>query len=93
MITSPDLPDVYSAREIARAAGVRPRDVEDLAAAGMIQPIRKRFFSEEEAVFAVRSLTADPVAGDRTLFRPPAGVRREPGLPIALAGTLYAARR
>jgi hypothetical protein len=30
---SHDLPDVYSAREIARAGGVRPRDVRDLAAA------------------------------------------------------------
>src|SRR5204863_92271 len=32
MNASPDLPDVYSVREIARAAGVRPRDVDELAA-------------------------------------------------------------
>jgi TonB family protein len=91
MSASPDLPDVYSAREIARAAGVRPRDVRDLAAAGLIQPIGDRFFSQADAVFAVRSLAGFETAGDRTLFRPAPGVRREPGLPIALAGTLHAA--
>jgi protein TonB len=87
---SPDLADVYSAREIARAGGVRPRDVHDLAAAGLMQPIRGRFFSETDAIFAVRSLARYGTAGDRTLFRPVPGVRREAGLPIALAGTLHA---
>lgn len=91
MNTSPELPDVYSAREIARAGGVRPRDVRDLAAAGLIQPIGGRFFSEADAIFALRSLAAYGVAGDRTLFRPVPGLRREPGLPLALAGSLHAA--
>jgi TonB family protein len=91
MNASPDLPDVYSAREIARAAGVRRRDVRNLAAAGLIQPIGDRFFSQADAVFAVRSLVGFEVAGDRTLFRPAPGVRRETALPIALAGTLHAA--
>ncbi len=31
------------------------------------------------------------MAGDRPLFRPASGIRREPGLPFALAGTLHAA--
>ena len=53
MTTTPDLPDVYSAREIARAAGVRPRDVQDLVASGLIQPVGKRFFTEADAIFAV----------------------------------------
>lgn len=91
MNASPDLLDVYSAREIARAAGVRPRDVRELAAAGLIQPMPGRFFSEPDAVFAVRSLAGYGVAGDRTLFRPLSRVRREPALPMALAGTLHAA--
>ncbi len=90
MTVSPDLPDVYTAREIARAADVRRRDVRNLAAAGMIQPIAGRFFTQASAIFAVRSLADASIAGDRTLFRPVAGVRREPGLPIALAGTLHA---
>jgi TonB family protein len=88
---SPDRPDVYSAREIARAAGVRSRDVRDLVAAGLIQPIAGRFFSEPDAVFAVRSLAGNAVGGDGTLFRPVSGMRREPALPMALTGTLHAA--
>jgi protein TonB len=91
MTTSPDLPDVYSAREIARAAGVRARDVDELAAAGLIQPIGGRFFTSDDAVFAVRSLAADPAFGARSLFRPTPGVQREPAMPLALAGTLHAA--
>lgn len=84
MTASPDLPDVYSEREIARAAGVRPRDVRRLVAAGLVRPVAGQFFTSADAVFAVRSL------GDRTLFRPAVGMRREPGLPLALAGTLHA---
>jgi outer membrane biosynthesis protein TonB len=91
MSTRPDLPDVFSADEIARAAGVRPRDVRDLAASGLIQPVSGRFFSPADAVFAVRSLSALASPADRTIFRPVAGLQREPGLPIALAGTLHAA--
>jgi protein TonB len=87
MNSSHDLPDVYSASEIARAAGVRTRDVRTLVAAGLIQPVAGRFFTTPDAVFAVRSLAGDA----RTLFRPVPGVRREPGLPFALAGTLHAA--
>src|SRR5688500_1889 len=80
MNASPDLPDVFSEREIARAAGVRPRDVRGLVAAGLIQPVAGRFFAAEAAVFAVRSLAGDAV-GERTLFRPASRLRREPGLP------------
>ena len=83
------LPHVYSAGEIARAAGVRVRDVRDLVAAGTIEPIG-RFFAADAAVLAVRTLRgiAEP---DRTMFRPASGLRRQPGVPIALSGTLHAA--
>src|SRR5258708_28720607 len=91
MTASPDLPDVYTAREIARAAGVRRRDVRDLAATGLIQPIGGRFFTSADAVFAVRSLAGSAGAGDRPLFRPPASLRRAPGLPFALARAFHAA--
>src|SRR5438132_1480836 len=95
MLASPDLPDVYSAREIARAAGVRTRDVRRLVAAGLIQPVAGTFFDQTDAIFAVRSL-AQPSpsarqAEDRALFRPAVGLRREPALPLALTGTLHAA--
>ena len=82
------LPHVYSAGEIARAAGVRVRDVRQLVAAGTIQPIG-RFFTADDAVLAVRTLRgAERV--ERPLFRPAAGFERRPGLPIALSGGLHA---
>jgi TonB family protein len=90
MAASPDLPDVYSAREIARAAGVRRGDVHDFVSAGLVQPVSGRFFTRKDAVFAVRSLAGYAVTGDRTLFRPVSGIGREPALPIALAGSLHA---
>lgn len=88
MNATPELPDVYSPREIARAAGVRPRDVHALAAAGLITPVAHGFFTTHDAVQAVRSLAAH---GDRPLFRPVGGLRREPAVPLAVAGTLHAA--
>ena len=84
-------PEVFSAAEVARVAGVRARDVQHLAAAGLIQPIRGKFFCAEDAVIAVRTLQGQPVIAERPLFRPAAGVRREPGLPLAVSGTLHAA--
>src|SRR6478735_5992872 len=90
---APELPDVYSAAEIARAAGVGVREVGDLVTTGAIQPVVPggRFFTPDAAVFAVRSLGGQLADADRPLFRPLHGVRREPGLPLALSGTLHAA--
>src|SRR4051812_23322319 len=92
-MTAPELPDVFSAAEIARAAGVGVRDVRDLAASGAIQPAVPggRFYAAGEAVFAVRSLRGQAPAAERALFRPVHGVRREPGLPLAVSGALHVA--
>jgi periplasmic protein TonB len=85
-----DLTDVYSAAEIARAAGVRPADVQTLARAGLIQPLRPPdYFTAADAVLAVRSLSGD--AGERPLFRPAAGLRRDAAMPVAVSGTVHAA--
>jgi TonB family protein len=83
--------DVYSVAEIARAAGVHPRDVRALAEAGIITPLTPGgYYSATEAVTAVRTLSG--VGGtQRSLFRPPNRLRRQPGMPIALSGTLHAA--
>jgi TonB family protein len=89
MADQSQLPHVYSAGEIARAAGVRVRDVRHLVAAGTIQPIG-RFFTEDDAVLAVRALRAAEGV-ERPLFRPVSGLERQPGLPIALSGGLHAA--
>jgi len=83
--------DVYSAREIARAADVRTRDVRDLEASGVVRSIDGRFFAAAEAVSAVRALGGIASVAERPLFRRAGGLRREPGLPIALSGTLHAA--
>ena len=91
MPETPELPAVFSAAEIARVAGVRPRDVRDLSASGLVQPISGTFFSAADAVLAVRALRGQAVVVEPRLFRPAGGVRREPGLPIALSGTLHAA--
>ena len=86
-----ELPDVFSAAEIARVAGVRPRDVFDLAATGSLAPIHGKFFTAHDAVLAVRTLQGQAPVTERPLFRPATGVRREAGLPLALSGTLHAA--
>jgi TonB family protein len=91
MTVSTELPDVFSAAEIARVAGVRPRDVMDVAATGAIAPLAGTFFSAADAVLAVHLLQGRAPIIERTLFRGAHGVRREPGLPIALSGTLHAA--
>lgn len=83
--------EVYSAAEIARVAGVRPRDVLDLAASGLVQPVGGRFFSSADAVAAVRTLKGQPTLTERPLFRTAHGVRREPGMPLAVSSTLHAA--
>ena len=90
MPVSPELPHVYSAAEIARAAGVRPRDVRELAAAGIVRPIRGGFFTQPDAILAVHTLRGQMSAGERPLFTPASGVRREPGMPLAISGTLHA---
>ena len=95
MITSPELPQVYSAREIARAAGVRTGDVRRLAGSGAISALEGgRFFAPAQAVAAVRLLRGlqpgHRPARELPLFRSSPGVRRQPAIPLALSGTLHA---
>lgn len=82
---------VYSADEIARAAGVHPAEVRALAAAGLLRPLTPGYYATAEAITAVQSLTGAGGAVERPMFRPAAGVRRRPGMPIALSGSLHAA--
>ena len=91
MHATTQLPEVYSAAEIARVAGVHPSDVEALSSAGLVQPVAGRFFTAFDAAIAVRTLRGQAVLAERPLFRPAGGVRREPGVPMALSGTLHAA--
>ena len=86
-----ELPEVYSAAEIARVAGVHTLDVDALVRTGLVQPLAGRFFSAADAVTAVRTLQGRGGVTERPLFRPAAGLRREAGVPIAISGTLHAA--
>jgi periplasmic protein TonB len=87
--SAPPLPQVYSAAEIADAAGVRSRDVRALAAAGVVATVDGKYFGERDAVQAVRWLSS--AGPERALFRPAAGVRRQPALPAALTGAVHIA--
>ena len=95
MTANPDLPDVYSAREIARAAGVRPRDVRTWSTAGLIQPVADRFFTAGgcrfRGPFALGVRTAgDARSSDRrpafAASRAAARARRARCTPAMLAG-------
>jgi len=86
--TPSELPDVYSADEIARAAGVRPADIRDMARAGVLQSLDGRFFAAADAIVAVRSL-AGTAPGDRALFRPIPSARPARGFPAAASGGVH----
>ena len=85
------LPDVYSADEIARAAGVPPADVRAMLRSGRIHALDGEFVGASDAVRAVRRLTDRVVIEERALFTPVAGMRREATFPLAVSGTLHAA--
>jgi protein TonB len=62
--------EVFSAQEIARAAGVSHRDARDLLAAGRIRTLPGGFVPRSEAVRAVHVLRGDVTIGPRDLFAP-----------------------
>ncbi len=85
-------PDVFTAREIARAAGVALRDVRSLISTGTIGTIDGRFVAPSEAVRAVRLLGGAAAAPpERELFRPLTTLKRVPGRALAASGALHAA--
>ena len=85
------LPDVYSADEIARAAGVPVADVRAMLKSGRIHAVDGEFVSVHEAVRAVRRLTDRLVIEERALFAAPRHMRRDAAVPLAMSGTLHAA--
>ena len=87
--------EVFSAQEIARAAGVSVRDVRQLVDKGLIRTLRGGFVGQAEAVHAVRRLRPGVNPGPREMFAPPAAAARAPGRGLfatsALHGGLLAA--
>ena len=90
-ITRP-APEVFTQREIARAAGVSLREVRDLAETGAIAPGVDGFITSREAIRVGRMLRGRLVTPPQPqLFRPPAAARRSPGRALAASGALHAA--
>jgi protein TonB len=90
-VTTTSVPDVFSAHEVARAAGVRPNAVRALIMGGQVGTIDGRYLASAEAVRAVRLLRDDDVgarAGE--LFRPPLHSERSPLRALAASGALHA---
>lgn len=84
-------PDVFSAREIARAAGVSTREVRRLIDAGEITSLDGRFTASAQAVAAVRAFrTGRTPPSDRSLFRPAPTGARSPGPALAASSALHA---
>lgn len=84
--------DVFSPRDIARAAGIPVRDVVRLVRSGAVATIDGEFVGTAEAVRAVRRLragrayVADPRPG---LFARPASARRARGLPLVGSSAVH----
>jgi protein TonB len=85
------VPDVFTAREIARVAGVSPGEVRALILSARIDTIDGRFVAAPEAARAVKQLRAGGADEGRRLFRPPVAPARSPGRALAASGALHAA--
>ena len=85
--------EVFTAREIAAAAGTTTADAEALIASGAISTLDGRFVGCDDAVRAVlqlRGYDAGPEPA-RQLFRPAPASRARRSVPLTTAGLLHAA--
>ena len=84
--------EVFAASEIARAAGVSPRQVRDMVADGRVRTLDGRYVALKDAVRLVRELRGD-VAGPRRpeLFAPPPSAVHSAPRGLAGAGLVHGA--
>lgn len=96
---APHTQDVYTAREIARAAGVDPLVVQRLIDEGAVATVDGEFVSFDEALRAGASLragatvpvpTAAVTATPGVLFARHRAAPRSPGLPVAASAAVHA---
>lgn len=94
MATEPRGPeaDVYSASDVARAAGVPLARIEALVAAEGIRPLPglPDFFAFDQAVAGVRAFKADGGRAAALLFDPPAFAHAPARLPVAVSSAFHA---
>jgi len=86
------LMDVYSADEIAQAAGVPIARVEALVASGQVHDlaVSPGYFAQDEAIAAVRALRADGGRSAALLFDKPEFTHAPAKMPIAAASAVHA---
>ena len=86
------LPEVFSASEIARAAGVSTAEVRAVLEESNVIPIRGRFLNQDQAVEAVTLLKARASGRlhERRLFAPARGTARSAGMPALASGAAHA---
>jgi TonB family protein len=85
-MSQPVLSEVFTADEIARAAGVNPRRVHALVASGDLRPIRgTSYFAGPDALSAGRILRGTPGTGAQ------ARIVRRPGMSAFASGLIHAA--
>jgi periplasmic protein TonB len=84
--------DVYSAGEIAQAAGVPVARVEALVASGRLRSvaISPDYFAPDQAVCAVRALRADGGRSAAMLFDKPEFPHASPKMPVVAASAVHA---
>jgi periplasmic protein TonB len=85
--------DVYSVREVARAAASSVRDVLALIASAQVSTVGRRFLTEREAIRATRLLTGRSQEPFRhaALFQPPRQTGRSTAAPYAASTAIHAA--
>lgn len=88
---SPSVPDVFTVREIARAAAVDPRAVQDLVDTAEVRTIDGRYIALTEAVGAVMLLRRASTGRNPGLFRTGAHFKRSRGGPLAASAGLHLA--
>jgi TonB family protein len=92
MSTIAAVPDVFTVREIAHAAGAPTRAARALVGDGTIATVDGRYIPAAEAVRAVRILRGGAAPADlRQLFRAHAAGKSSPGGAFAASGALHAA--
>lgn len=90
-LVSATVPDVFTAREIAAAAGVSAAEVRTLIADSSIRTIRGRFVTTSDSVRIVRQFRGLTVPlAERPIFGQPRRAKRSPGALFA-SGALHGA--
>lgn len=84
-------PDVFSRREIARAAGVATADVRAFVDSSDMPTAGGKYLSLDAAIQVVTALRRPGGDMRRRLFAPPPRRVRLPAMPAAASGTLHAA--